>query len=131
MFNVHCFDYMFLCCLKIQLVFNIAKCSLRDKFDFITGRKVKSTGFWLHRTGILGASPDGLLGDGKGIVEFKCPYSIRNISVEEAIEANPKFYLKKNDDGVVFLHKDHAYYHQVCSLIFVITNIMITFVVQS
>ena len=85
-------------------------------FQNIPGTKVKSSGLWLHSSGILGASPDGLLPDGKGLVEFKCPYSLRNTTVQDGIENDSKFYLKKMKDGSVYLPKNHAYFHQVCEL---------------
>ena len=74
---------------------------------------MQASGLWLHSSGILGASPDGLLPDNKGIVEFKCPYSLRDSTVEHAIDNDPKFYLKKNSEGTVSLSKNHSYYHQV------------------
>ena len=72
-----------------------------------------ATGLWLHSSGILGASPDGLLPDGKGLVEFKCPWSSRDCSIEETIVNNKRFYLKRDEEGEIYLQKTHDYYHQV------------------
>lgn len=77
------------------------------------GNKVDGTGLWLHSSGILGASPDGLLADGKGLVEFKCPYTLRHVSIKEAVESGKSFYLKRNEQGEIKLDKKHGYYHQV------------------
>ena len=37
----------------------------------------------------LGATPDGKLCDGSGIVEIKCPYSARNMTISEACTCIP------------------------------------------
>ena len=74
---------------------------------------MQSSGLWLHSSGILGASPDGLLPDGKGLVEFKCPYSLRDRRIEDAIGTQPRFYIKRKDDGTVYLDPKNTYYHQV------------------
>jgi hypothetical protein len=56
------------------------------------------SGIWLHHSGILGASPDGrvlvpvkhgffIQGQGTGpaeIVEVKCPFSVRDMTILEA-----------------------------------------------
>ena len=68
---------------------------------------------WLHSSGILGASPDGLMGDGEGLVEFKCPYSLREVSIKEAVDSGKSYYLKKNEKGETEMNKNHNYYHQV------------------
>jgi len=45
---------------------------------------VQSTGLWLHPTGILGASPDGIVPELNAFVEVKCPYSVRDSTIAEA-----------------------------------------------
>jgi putative phage-type endonuclease len=47
----------------------------RTDYQLKTGNIVETTGFHTHDLW-LGASPDGFIED--GIVEFKCPYSLRN-----------------------------------------------------
>ena len=79
-------------------------------FSQITGLQVVETGVWLHECGLLGASPDGLVGD-NSVLEAKCPYTQRNLTIEEAIATN-NFYLEKKD-GKIVLKKDHVYWHQV------------------
>lgn len=44
----------------------------RQKENTVTGNVVEETGLWLYSSGVLGASPDGLINDGK-ILEVKCP----------------------------------------------------------
>lgn len=63
----------------------------------------------------LGASPDGIVCDnGKsGIVEVKCPYSARDMSLLEACNNNKIAYLKKTDTGKLSLDKRHKHYAQV------------------
>ena len=47
-----------------------------------TGKEVQKTGIWLD-------SLDGLLPDEQAIVEVKCPYSCRNLTVKDvALKAN-------------------------------------------
>ena len=60
-------------------------------FSHKIGLQVVETGVWLHKCGLLGASPDGLVGD-NSVLEAKCPYTQRNLTIEEAIAAN-NFYL--------------------------------------
>ena len=62
-------------------------------FSQKTGLQVVETGVWLHECGLLGASPDGLVGD-NSVLEAKCPYTQRNLTIEEAIATN-NFYLEK------------------------------------
>ncbi len=58
----------------------------------------------------LGASPDGIVCDegGVGILEVKCPFSMRNSTIKDACE-NPKFFL--DDQGN--LKRTHEHWYQV------------------
>ena len=75
---------------------------------------VRSTG--LHVSPIypyLGASSDGLVSCSccsEGLLEIKCPYSIRNEDPTQVEKAN--FFLKTCDGGQK-LSKSHNYYYQV------------------
>lgn len=40
------------------------------------------SGVWLHESGLLGTSPDGLVGDNND-VEAKCPYTQRHLTIED------------------------------------------------
>ena len=65
----------------------------------------------------LGASPDFLIGDSKeaspyGIGEVKCPFSKREMTIEEACATDKTFYLTFCN-GKVTLKQNHAYYYQV------------------
>ena len=82
-------------------------------------------GFIIHPTmGWLGASPDAFVTDPSeknmiynGIVEFKCPFSKKNISPIDAC-SDPGFYCHVNN-GQLHLKHDHIYYHQVQLQLFV------------
>ena len=65
---------------------------------------------WLHHSGVLSASPDGLVGE-DSVLEAKCPYTHRDLTIEEAIKTS-NFYLEKKD-GEIVLKRDHVYWHQV------------------
>lgn len=73
------------------------------------------TGLWLHSSGIIGASPDGLIGN-DGILEIKCPFSARNSSVMTLVESD-KFYICKDSSGGICFRENNAtarkYYHQI------------------
>ena len=58
-------------------------------FTNLTGETVKETGIWLDGSEILGASPDGIV-DGDSVLEVKCPYMERNMTIEEAVNKSPK-----------------------------------------
>ena len=47
----------------------------------------------------------------EGILEIKCPYSVRNSTVEEACNST-SFYCRKDTDGI-HLHQKHNYHYQV------------------
>lgn len=62
----------------------------------------------------LGASPDGLVSCdccGEGMVEIKCPYSIKDLPPVAAVN-NRNFFMSKDENGM-HLKKSHAYFYQV------------------
>ena len=82
-------------------------------FTKLTGKTVQETGIWLDSSGILGASPDGIVDD-QTVLEAKCPYTERNLTIEEAVDTSKSFCLEKSQDGHGFvLKKDHVYWDQV------------------
>ena len=63
---------------------------------------------------ILGASPDGLVNcscHDPGILEIKCPWSARDLSIKEFTETKNSFLLKDGESPM--LSRSHGYYHQV------------------
>ena len=59
-----------------------------DAYQNATGSIVKPTGVWMFHNNLMGASPDGLVftdphaASAVGILEVKCPYSMRDVKVE-------------------------------------------------
>lgn len=49
----------------------------RLEYEIMTDNNVTETGFFLHDSRKIGASPDGLVGD-DGMIEIKCPYNSVN-----------------------------------------------------
>ena len=81
-------------------------------FTLKTGKTVKETGIWFYSSGILGASPDGIV-DEETVLKAKCPYTERNLTIEEAVKSTT-FCLEKSESGQGYaLKKDHVYWHQV------------------
>ncbi|XP_062844682.1 interferon-induced very large GTPase 1-like [Trichomycterus rosablanca] len=80
------------------------------KFKALTQMSVKESGLWLSASGVLGASPDGLVGL-SALLEVKCPYSVWDMTIEEAAK-NKDFYLQK-EGGIWQLQQTHTYWHQV------------------
>lgn len=62
----------------------------------------------------LGATPDGKLCDNgnSGVVEIKCPFSARNMTIQTACDEITNFYIE-TIDGKMRLRRDHEYYAQV------------------
>lgn len=75
-------------------------------------------GFVIHQQqGWLGCSPDDWVADPdcedpKGVAEYKCPYSAREITPYEACTSLKGFFCKL-ENGKVTLRRNHNYYYQV------------------
>lgn len=80
-------------------------------FKDVTGLTVEDSGLWLDPSGILGASPDGLIGS-NSIIEVKCPYTHRQNTIDEAIQTK-QFYINKTKENNYELNKNHIYWHQI------------------
>ena len=82
-----------------------------------TGLEASPSGFVVHpEKGWLGASPDAWVTDpscnpSQGIAEFKCPYSKRCVTPEEACKDHS--FCSVLQDGKIQLKREHTYYHQV------------------
>ena len=76
-------------------------------FINLTGKTVQETGLWLDGSGILGASPDGIV-DEDSVLEAKCPYTERNMTIEDAVNTSPNFCLKKTENGQYALKEEHV-----------------------
>lgn len=63
--------------------------------------------------GFLAATPDGLI-EPNGIIEVKCPISIRTLGIKFAVKNKKSFYLKYNENTQqIYLNKNHEYYYQI------------------
>lgn len=60
----------------------------KKAFTKATGLTVTDFSLWLTSSGILGVSPDGLVGE-NAIIQIKCRYTQRNMAIEES----KKFYI--------------------------------------
>lgn len=104
-----------------------------EAFERRFGQNVKRTGIWLSRNGWFGSSPDGLVGN-DSVLEVKCPYSLRNVDIKEALknarngtqlfvvnDSGKKVNLpiEKNEKGILQMVKSHPYFHQVQAHCFV------------
>ena len=66
-------------------------------FTAKTHLEVVETGVWLDESGVLGASPDELVGEDH-VLEAKCSYTFRDASIEEALKSDTFCLEKKRMD---------------------------------
>ncbi|KAM9834824.1 uncharacterized protein ACBT44_014087 [Syngnathus typhle] len=99
----------------------------RKRYEMImtqrhTGLNVDETGFHMSAgRPYFGASPDGLLSCdccGKGCLEIKCPFCIKDKGVEEVAAESKAFCLEQKLNGNYVLREDHQYYYQVQSQLY-------------
>lgn len=79
----------------------------------------------------VGASADGYVSCsccGSGVLEIKCPFKARNLSLSEAA-MSADFCLEKDAQGTLRLKRDHAYYYQVQMQLFVTEKCYCDFIV--
>lgn len=95
----------------------------RKSYENLQKRKhadfeIQNAGFFISKQiGYVGATPDGIINCqccGKGCIEIKCPYCLRNASPQEITE-NADFLSKKDKS----LKKDHSFYYQIQTQLFV------------
>jgi hypothetical protein len=94
-------------------------------YERIKGVNVERTGFHLHGAGMLGCSPDGLVGTDI-IIEGKCPFTLRDVKFEDAL-ADRNCPLVRRESKLV-LHK-LAHQHQVQSSLYITGRELCHFVV--
>ena len=56
----------------------------KKTFHQKTGLCIEECGFWLDLSGMLGASPDGLIGK-DALLEIECPFTQKDSTIEEAV----------------------------------------------
>ena len=91
---------------------------------------IRKAGFYIGKPSFLGASPDVVIEmDGKyhNIIEIKCPYSFRDLSLEEACSKGGFYYIM--EDGMLHLKKDHLYYNQIQGTMAIVGAVECDFIV--
>uniref|UniRef100_A0A2S2PQZ9 Uncharacterized protein n=1 Tax=Schizaphis graminum TaxID=13262 RepID=A0A2S2PQZ9_SCHGA len=84
----------------------------RISFEKEINLKIKPAGLFVDKTyNFLAASPDGLIDD-DGIVEIKCPYTIKDLTPEDAIQCG-KLKFATLIDGKLNLKTNDNYYYQI------------------
>ena len=86
---------------------------LEEMKSFHETISVEPCGFFIDPKHVwIGVSPDGIVSCdccGSSLLEIKCPYNARNVSVYEQ-KLN---YLDRTDEGRYFLNRDNPYYFQI------------------
>ncbi|XP_039298924.1 uncharacterized protein LOC120354905 [Nilaparvata lugens] len=83
------------------------------KVSEIAGQKILKCGLFIDADfPFLAASPDGLLEDGHGIVEVKCPQTIKDLLPREAAKLKILKFCKIEDTNIE-LNTNHNYYYQI------------------
>lgn len=57
------------------IIWQVHEADALKEYEGETGSTVTKSGLWLHQSGVLGGSPDGLLGK-DSLVEAKCPLDL-------------------------------------------------------
>ena len=104
----------------------------RDLYSELQEVEVQQRGLFLHTSGILAASPDGLVSDSK-VIEIKCPFSLRDKSITSAV--GDGFYVKTVGAGEYELNLSDTsgfnYYHQIQGVMHMTNTTECDFIVWS
>lgn len=88
-----------------------------EQYARVLKKRINPCGLVINPTApFLGASPDGLVfeeGGTLGLVEVKCPYSVRNLSIGEAVSQKDFFLELSPTTGEFLLKQNHKHYFQV------------------
>lgn len=89
----------------------------RSAYEEITNSKVTRCGFFVSKAyPMLGASPDGILDGGKGVLELKCPFVLKNIhpmELHKLTTAQRNAFPCVIENGHLKLKRKHKYFMQV------------------
>lgn len=102
---------------------NVALQAVKSAMETTSGKavEVRSSGLVVNvERPWLAATPDGVLttADSTLLVEIKCPYTARSLTIAEAV-AQLKSFCLHEQDGTVKLKRSHAYYYQVQTQMYV------------
>jgi ectoine hydroxylase-related dioxygenase (phytanoyl-CoA dioxygenase family) len=81
-------------------------------FTANTGLAVETTGLWLLKGSMTGASPDGLIPAEDACIEVKCPFKYRKHMLTEVLNEKEK-YIVFFDGTNWHINKQHNYFHQM------------------
>lgn len=82
-------------------------------FEDVTGFTVKKCGLFIDESKpFVAASPDGVLESQDALVEVKCPFTAKDMMVEEAVRKGLLKFLGF-DNGKLMLRDNHNYYYQI------------------
>ena len=109
----------------------------QDCINAKTGIITKSSGLVVSTQHCwLAASPDGLVYDSQstdpyGIVEYKNPYGVCDLSLTEAAQSKQFFISTDGDSGKLHLKTSHSYYYQIQAAMFCTQRKWCDFVVRT
>jgi hypothetical protein len=85
----------------------------REEYEKVTMSKVTECGLFVSKKmPLFAASPDGILQSNNGLLEIKCPFSLKDSDVNNlATVASSQFFTCSN--AKLSLKRTHAYYFQV------------------
>lgn len=78
----------------------------------ILKKDILTCGIFLSESGVLGASPDGIV-DEDHVVEVKCPFKFRKLVLTEALKNDYSYIVHFDGTGKIWVNKKHPYYHQI------------------
>ncbi|CAI6354556.1 unnamed protein product [Macrosiphum euphorbiae] len=103
----------------------------KTEFQKLTGLKIQESGLFIYeQLPFLAASPDGLLDD-NGIVEIKCPSTIKQLTPKEAIETGKLKFATVDNQGNLQLKKSDKYYFQVMGQLQITKRLFCYFIIWS
>jgi hypothetical protein len=92
----------------------------RQEYEEATDTVVEHCGLFISRSNpIFGASPDGLIDMRQGVLEIKCPYSLRDQDLALLDPAKMPSFFELSDDSAFKLRKGHQYFFQIQLAMFV------------
>ncbi|KAL4100677.1 hypothetical protein QTP88_020948 [Uroleucon formosanum] len=103
----------------------------KTEFQKLTGLKIQESGLFIYeRLPFLAASPDGLLYD-NGIVEIKCPSTIKQLTPKEAIGTGKLKFATIDNQGNLQFKKSDKYYFQVMGQLQITQRLFCYFIIWS
>jgi hypothetical protein len=85
----------------------------RRDYEFATNCKVTQCGIFVSKkNGLFAASPDGLILSSQGLLEIKCPFSLKDCDVNALtqVASSQSFTCQ---DGKLILKRNHSYFFQI------------------